>query len=852
MKNPLGFRMRLPLTMPESALERFRGVPLRTAAVTGVFLLLTLIYFWPFFFRGEIVAPADLLPRYAPWSFLAGEGFGTKNVLRSDVLDSYLPAVNQYKEAISQGDFPLWSPLWSQGRPFASQISSSLFHPLTAIMLILPLPEGFSLVVMAKFFLSGLFMYLFLRRLAVGQAGSVLGGVAYMFSGFNIVWLMWPHTLVSFLAPLLFLQTENLVGKPTLMNSALLSLVIAIMLLGGFPAVAGYFFYAVGLYFVFRLVERLLRERLGWRALRVVGAFGLSFVLGAGLVAFQAIPSIESVDFLNIADERSGKSLASIPIRQSFQLVFPNFFGNHIFGFGLRGWGNFNETSGYVGIITLVAAFFGFFVGVRQRRVPAAFFGVLAILSFLIIYRDTGPLRSLVSHLPVFDLNPNTRLLSVLGFALAGGAAFGFDALLRVRLTGWRRKVVPLALAGSAAILAGLAAFFDYQMTGKRALLSDSLSELPALDIGILARLDFESFRLAWMAFGVLLLMLFALLMALHFWRVLPSVVVAAGLLALVVTDLFGFAFRQNPTVAESYFYPETPAIHFLEANLRPYERMAPFDGTFMIPGTQAFYGLNSAFSHTFYSERQRQLLQAFSENAFASSTAVVPLSRTTQFDSPIIDLLGIKYLTFKPGFDFSEIYPSAAAEYELVYDNPGELVIYENRDSTPAFLVRDVKLAEPSQILAELQSADFDPRSLAYIEDPLPSDWLVSESASGDLDGSVAVNQYESDSVTYNVETGSQALLVTPELFYPGWRVYVDGERAEIYRANYLFRGVFVGAGRHEVEFIYRPSSFRAGAIISLLTIGLVGALISADLGRRLWRSRESKPSRTGLGGGV
>lgn len=846
------FRARLPLTIPESLSQRLRSVPWGTVAAISLPLLLTLIYFWPFFFRGEIVVPADLLPRYAPWSFLAGEGFGTKQILRSDIIDGYLPSLNQYKVAIWQGDFPLWSPLWSQGRPFASQLTSSFLHPLNAIILVLPLSRGFSLVVMAKFFLSGFFMYLFLRRIGVGRVGSSLGGVAYMFSGFNIVWLMWPHTLVSSFAPLLFLQTENLLRKPTPLNTAVLSLVVAVMILGGFPAVAGYFFYAVGLYFVLRLVERMRRDRLGWGGLGVVAAFGLSFALAAGLVAFQALPSLEAADFLDIARERSGRSLASIPIRQSLQLVVPNFFGNHVYGFGLRGWGNYNETAGYVGIITLVAAFFGFLVGVRRGRTPAVYFGVLALLSFLIIYRDTGPLRSLVSHLPVFDLNPNTRMLSVLGFALAGGAAYGFDELLRMRLIGWWRRVIPLALVGLAVFLAGVVALLARQMTGKRALLSDFLGEFPSMELGVLGQLDFESFRLAWSAFGILLVMLFVVLLALHFWRVLPTAVVAAGILALVATDLFGFAFRQNPAVADRYFYPETPAIHFLEANLRPYERMAPFDGTFMIPGTQAFYGLNSAFSHTFYSQRHRELLQAFSENAFASSTAVVPLSSTTQFDSPIIDLLGIKYLTFKPGFDFSEVDPSAATKYELVYANPGELVIYENKDSTPAFLVGDVKLAEPSQIIEELQSTDFDPGSLAYIEDPLPSDWLASESTAGDLDGSVAVNQYESGSVTYDVETGSQALLVTPELFYPGWRVYVDGERAEIYRANYLFRAVFVGAGRHEVEFIYRPSSFRVGAIISVLALGLVGVMLSADLGRRLWRSRESKPSRTGLGGGV
>src|SRR3989304_1969970 len=70
--------------------------------------------------------------------------------------------------------------------------------------------------------------------------------------------------------------------------------------------------------------------------------------------------------------------------------------------------------------------------------------------------------------------------------------------------------------------------------------------------------------------------------------------------------DLLFFAYRQNPTVPDEYFYPETPGIRFLQTEMRPHERVAPFDGSFMIPGTQLFYGLNSSFSHNLHSERHR------------------------------------------------------------------------------------------------------------------------------------------------------------------------------------------------------------------------------------------------------
>jgi uncharacterized membrane protein YfhO len=44
-----------------------------------------------------------------------------------------------------------------------------------------------------------------------------------------------------------------------------------------------------------------------------------------------------------------------------------------------------------------------------------------------------------------------------------------------------------------------------------------------------------------------------------------------------------------------------------------------------------------------------------------------------------------------------------------------------------------------------------------------------------------------------------------------------VDGQETPIYRANYLFRAVYVPAGQHSVDFVYRPRAFRLGLLISL-----------------------------------
>lgn len=66
------------------------------------------------------------------------------------------------------------------------------------------------------------------------------------------------------------------------------------------------------------------------------------------------------------------------------------------------------------------------------------------------------------------------------------------------------------------------------------------------------------------------------------------------------------------------------------------------------------------------------------------------------------------------------------------------------------------------------------------------------------------------------------QALLISSETQYPGWRVMVEGKLRPIERVNHAFRGVIVNEGESHVEFNYTPTTFRLGLFFSLLVLGL------------------------------
>ena len=58
----------------------------------------------------------------------------------------------------------------------------------------------------------------------------------------------------------------------------------------------------------------------------------------------------------------------------------------------------------------------------------------------------------------------------------------------------------------------------------------------------------------------------------------------------------------------------------------------------------------------------------------------------------------------------------------------------------------------------------------------------------------------------------------------------FVDGQPAEIYRANYILRTVKVPAGDHTIEMKFNPSSYQIGKNLSLAG-SVIFALFAAGM---------------------
>ena len=80
-------------------------------------------------------------------------------------------------------------------------------------------------------------------------------------------------------------------------------------------------------------------------------------------------------------------------------------------------------------------------------------------------------------------------------------------------------------------------------------------------------------------------------------------------------------------------------------------------------------------------------------------------------------------------------------------------------------------------------------------------------------------------------VTADGAALLAVSQVWYPGWQVWIDGRaQGTPLRTNYLFQGVPVPAGTHQVELRFAPTLWRVGwALAGAIALGLIVA-------RRIW----------------
>jgi len=742
--------------------------------------------------------------------------FGGEVFFYRDIFYLDAPMVDFFADHLRRGVFPLWNPLHNGGMPFLADANNQPLYPATYLALLFEPFRALSLALALHVIAGSAFTYALCRRLRLPPAAAFAGGAVFAYCGITLAQASIPGRLYALcLLPALTLAWQSYLESGDRRRFLLAAAVGALQALAGSPPISA-------LSFLFLLGWGLSADTALSRFKRLVPRWALLAAAAVALAAVQLVPLTEMV-----AHSARGQgsyedfSAWSLDPRRLPEGVLPQFLGTDTLD-PEDYWGRHLVDSSipyvvsvYVGWISILLAFFALrskdaALGRRLRFFLATF--AFAGLVFSLGKHLPG-FRALYDHLPplrFFRYPSKTSIVVALPLALL--AAEGLRSALAEPARHWRSWAWGLWLAWAALGLALLATWW-LAPTALDALNGWWFETSEArIGPGVL-----RSF-----AHAVAFLGLFCL--GLEWTRRRNSPHLAVAVLA---ADLLVAGWAINPTAPQELLSAEptvvervrevlgedqqTPGRLFRSRNTWPeLERRPPSDAA-------VWRHLWAKDVLAGYQATQFQVPVVFHQNFQGlAPLRVVNLgvsvhSLTWERRLPLLSALGVSAILSEDRIDLPGV------ERAGILNNASVLpyVLYRNRRAAERVELVGFwqSVTEPERAVTAMLAPGFDPRRHAVVEGPVPSPPpLPCEPPSPEI---VSSGLHE---MVVRVRTPCDAILVNSEVYYPGWRLEVDGAKRPWLRVDYLLRGVHLEAGEHEVAWRYRPSSVYLGLAVSAM----------------------------------
>ncbi|MDE0312980.1 MAG: oligosaccharide flippase family protein [Caldilineaceae bacterium] len=247
-------------------LRRFRPDLLALALLT----VLPLIWFGPVLFTGKTLLPYDNLYRFEPWQSLQPDITPPNELLSDLVLENAVWKLH-VRRTLQHRELPLWNPQLFTGAPFFAAGQASAAYPFSALFYVLPIEVAFGWFTAIQLAIAGANAYLLGRVLKLRPVAALFSGVAFQFSGFMVVSVVFTMVIAaaSWL-PLLLATIERVIQKQEEKGVAGFRPIpyvvagvgaVGMVVLAGHPEFLYYTLLVAGIYTIVRLL-------VAWRRLR--------------------------------------------------------------------------------------------------------------------------------------------------------------------------------------------------------------------------------------------------------------------------------------------------------------------------------------------------------------------------------------------------------------------------------------------------------------------------------------------------------------------------------------------------------------------------------------------------------
>lgn len=736
---------------------------------------------------------------FSPFLFLL---FSGKVIFWGTASLQFVPWNQFLFDSLLNGHLPLWNPYNGLGVPFVANHQSAVFYPLNWILFgfyvignIKGLAIGLTLLIPVHLSIAGIGMMKLLNDLNRSKVSQFIGAIILVSSGYILTRLSFISMVWTFAwVPWIVYASIKLKSDPKgteATRTAILALLLAFQLLAGHAQTT---FYSILLAGFFILFHNFGNIKLSFRKFLF---FLLSILFSVLVAAVQIFPTYEFLKY----SQRSSEIGYEIAVSSSLwpgrliTILFGNFWGNPDYNRFLTG-GNFWEENMYLGVFSILFTSLIVWFLLRKNRqsqlskTDKVFLVSLLFFSFFsIIYsfgRFTPVFPFLYKYIPTFNLfQAPSRFLLVYTFLMSILFSFGYDLWILSKFNHRKTTIYFVVFIGLLLASIGINNFFS----------------------------DFPSVSIRSLQIGCLLGFLFGTItlikdkLKVNIWWIHFSVIFT------IIFDLISNNFLWNIFETQNVFE---------EINNKP--QFSETKRVFLSPDSEKFLKFNLFF--------RPDRLQSFIDNVEYLPTFI-----------PNTNLLNDRFIMVN-NFDplqlqkFSEFFGWISTlndeEIEKMLSMVGGEHIISLQPTQKNFLVDKNIISkeivqwysceypfESNDILKEmLLTESIDPNNRCiFIENSLPSN--EDTSFFGLHKPDIDYEAISSNKLLINYSSETAGWIVIRQNWYPGWSATIDQDGTlEIIEVDYLFQGIKVPAGNHEIELKYSPKSFIFGLVISFLAI--------------------------------
>jgi hypothetical protein len=767
-----------------------------------------------------------------------------KVIKQSDVenLKGGFTEIRHYKE--TTGNYALWSNSMFCGMPtylmwlgYPSNIAGKLMDWYN---LILPNPINTIFLYLVGFFIL-------LRTLKMNVWLSVMGAVAFTFSSYNFAIIAAGHTNKAIVIGLFAPTIAGIImayRNELLKGATVTALALALQIKANHYQMSYYLAMAIGIYvivqFIYAIKDKTIANFFKSSAV-LAGAAALAIAVNITpllLTEEYAKESIRGKSELTLDPKASKDGLSeeyafeySYGVGESFTLLIPNFNGGASAGALSKDsetykflkdrnvpnapqiikqlplyWGDQAFTAGpiYFGAIVLFLFILGFFIVQRKEK-----WWILAtvVLTLALSWGKNFLFLSdfFFNHFPYYNkFRAVSSILTVTSLLVPLMAAFAVEEIINTKENSkvLLKKVrnaffVVGGLALLFAVMPGLAGSFINE-TRDKASFGESYEQLISAisaDRESLLRMDaLRSFAFILIGAGLLyafiskkiksnyLLIGLALTITIDMWAVDKR---------YLNNDNFGKKVKnldtEVPPNAVDQEIMKDPAMYYRVYNLT----VNPFTD-----GNTSRYHKSIGGYHAAKLKRYQELIE----------------NQISKGNMNVLSMLNTKYFITAP----------QGSNQAIPQTNP--------MACGNAWFINDIKYvaSADSEMLA---LTNFDPKQTVFIDQRF-KERVGAMNLKKDSTASIALTYYSPDTLNYTSNAAAESFAVFSEIYYEkGWNAYLDGQKTDHIRVNYLLRGMKIPAGKHEVSFRFEPANYFLGEKIAGVSSILLLLLVAGNL---------------------